>query len=214
MLLCVAYNSMNMFCVTLKLFVHQELGFYHCRVPRCIDISRTTQKLNTNMLRLVALAGVNIVRSNSLLASVARKWNLHFVLCLFRLRSRVFGATTLWWVAPTVATSSSGTDTLRSTSCCWKQTTMWSTACSHTPTTPVRPRPPSHDTTGWNFLVRKDAGDVLFVFWSVAVLASSGIDYDIKIWSPLEASPSFNRGLAHEVRALCPSETLQVYRCK
>ncbi|CAG05828.1 unnamed protein product, partial [Tetraodon nigroviridis] len=31
------------------------------------------------------------------------------------------------------------------------------------------------------------------------ILASSGIDYDIKIWSPLEASPSFNRALAHEV---------------
>lgn len=32
-----------------------------------------------------------------------------------------------------------------------------------------------------------------------SVLASSGIDYDIKIWSPLEASPSFNRVLANEV---------------
>lgn len=31
------------------------------------------------------------------------------------------------------------------------------------------------------------------------ILASSGIDYDIKIWSPLEASPSFNRVLANEV---------------
>uniref|UniRef100_A0AAY5L4W6 Ddb1 and cul4 associated factor 6 n=1 Tax=Esox lucius TaxID=8010 RepID=A0AAY5L4W6_ESOLU len=31
------------------------------------------------------------------------------------------------------------------------------------------------------------------------ILASSGIDYDIKIWSPLEASPSFNRVLAKEV---------------
>ncbi|XP_062312619.1 DDB1- and CUL4-associated factor 6 isoform X4 [Osmerus eperlanus] len=31
------------------------------------------------------------------------------------------------------------------------------------------------------------------------ILASSGIDYDIKIWSPLEASPSFNRVLADEV---------------
>uniref|UniRef100_A0A3P8NHM8 Ddb1 and cul4 associated factor 6 n=1 Tax=Astatotilapia calliptera TaxID=8154 RepID=A0A3P8NHM8_ASTCA len=31
------------------------------------------------------------------------------------------------------------------------------------------------------------------------ILASSGIDYDIKIWSPLEASPSFNRVLAEEV---------------
>ncbi|XP_030283578.1 DDB1- and CUL4-associated factor 6 isoform X6 [Sparus aurata] len=31
------------------------------------------------------------------------------------------------------------------------------------------------------------------------ILASSGIDYDIKIWSPLEASPSFNRVLASEV---------------
>nr|XP_057937464.1 DDB1- and CUL4-associated factor 6 isoform X2 [Doryrhamphus excisus] len=31
------------------------------------------------------------------------------------------------------------------------------------------------------------------------ILASSGIDYDIKIWSPLEESPSFNRLLADEV---------------
>uniref|UniRef100_A0A669F6H6 Ddb1 and cul4 associated factor 6 n=1 Tax=Oreochromis niloticus TaxID=8128 RepID=A0A669F6H6_ORENI len=31
------------------------------------------------------------------------------------------------------------------------------------------------------------------------ILASSGIDYDIKIWSPLEESPSFNRVLAEEV---------------
>ncbi|TKS67023.1 DDB1- and CUL4-associated factor 6 IQ motif and WD repeat-containing protein 1 [Collichthys lucidus] len=31
------------------------------------------------------------------------------------------------------------------------------------------------------------------------ILASSGIDYDIKIWSPLEESPSFNRVLANEV---------------
>ncbi|XP_054643985.1 DDB1- and CUL4-associated factor 6 isoform X1 [Dunckerocampus dactyliophorus] len=31
------------------------------------------------------------------------------------------------------------------------------------------------------------------------ILASSGIDYDIKIWSPLESSPSFNRLLADEV---------------
>ncbi|KAB5577057.1 hypothetical protein PHYPO_G00205600 [Pangasianodon hypophthalmus] len=33
------------------------------------------------------------------------------------------------------------------------------------------------------------------------ILASSGIDYDIKIWSPLEQSPSFNRDLADEVIA-------------
>uniref|UniRef100_A0A7N8YJX5 Ddb1 and cul4 associated factor 6 n=1 Tax=Mastacembelus armatus TaxID=205130 RepID=A0A7N8YJX5_9TELE len=31
------------------------------------------------------------------------------------------------------------------------------------------------------------------------ILASSGIDYDIKIWSPLEESASFNRVLANEV---------------
>ncbi|XP_041662592.1 DDB1- and CUL4-associated factor 6 isoform X5 [Cheilinus undulatus] len=31
------------------------------------------------------------------------------------------------------------------------------------------------------------------------ILASSGIDYDIKIWSPLEQTPSFNRVLANEV---------------
>lgn len=34
------------------------------------------------------------------------------------------------------------------------------------------------------------------------VLASSGIDYDIKIWSPLEESRIFNRKLADEVRFL------------
>lgn len=34
------------------------------------------------------------------------------------------------------------------------------------------------------------------------VLASSGIDYDIKIWSPLEESRIFNRKLADEVRYL------------
>lgn len=45
-------------------------------------------------------------------------------------------------------------------------------------------------------------------FYSVSVLASSGIDYDIKIWSPLEASPSFNRALAHEVRTPCPSQNV------
>ncbi|KAM6955940.1 DDB1- and CUL4-associated factor 6 isoform 5-T5 [Lycodopsis pacificus] len=33
------------------------------------------------------------------------------------------------------------------------------------------------------------------------ILASCGIDYDIKIWSPLEQSPSFNRVLANEVIA-------------
>ncbi|XP_028846847.1 DDB1- and CUL4-associated factor 6 isoform X2 [Denticeps clupeoides] len=33
------------------------------------------------------------------------------------------------------------------------------------------------------------------------ILASSGIDYDIKLWSPLEQSPSFNRILADEVIA-------------
>ncbi|KAJ3592003.1 hypothetical protein NHX12_007133 [Muraenolepis orangiensis] len=31
------------------------------------------------------------------------------------------------------------------------------------------------------------------------IMASSGIDYDIKIWSPLEQTPSFNRVLADEV---------------
>lgn len=39
----------------------------------------------------------------------------------------------------------------------------------------------------------------VFISCSVSVLASSGIDYDIKIWSPLEESPSFNRVLAEEV---------------
>ncbi|XP_041932980.1 DDB1- and CUL4-associated factor 6 isoform X2 [Alosa sapidissima] len=33
------------------------------------------------------------------------------------------------------------------------------------------------------------------------ILASSGIDYDIKLWSPLEQNPSFNRNLADEVIA-------------
>ncbi|XP_062390517.1 DDB1- and CUL4-associated factor 6 isoform X2 [Sardina pilchardus] len=33
------------------------------------------------------------------------------------------------------------------------------------------------------------------------ILASSGIDYDIKLWSPLEQTPSFNRDLADEVIA-------------
>ncbi|TRY59306.1 hypothetical protein DNTS_033545 [Danionella cerebrum] len=33
------------------------------------------------------------------------------------------------------------------------------------------------------------------------ILASSGIDYDIKLWSPLEQTPSFNRVLAEEVIA-------------
>lgn len=73
--------------------------------------------------------------------------------------------------------------------------------------TPVRPRPPSHGTAGWSFCSERMQVDVLFVFWSVSVLASSGIDYDIKIWSPLEASPSFNRALAHEVRTLCHMHT-------
>ena len=47
---------------------------------------------------------------------------------------------------------------------------------------------------------RRYALTLLCIFCSVTVLASSGIDYDIKIWSPLEASPSFNRVLASEVR--------------
>lgn len=35
--------------------------------------------------------------------------------------------------------------------------------------------------------------------FSFLVLASSGIDYDVKIWSPLEESRIFNRKLADEV---------------
>lgn len=66
----------------------------------------------------------------------------------------------------------------------------------------------THSTTDWIFWSERMQVDVLFVLWSLSVLASSGIDYDIKIWSPLEASPSFNRALAHEVRTLCPSENL------
>ncbi len=40
--------------------------------------------------------------------------------------------------------------------------------------------------------------DVVFLFF-LTVLASSGIDYDIKLWSPLEQSASFNRVIAEEV---------------
>lgn len=43
--------------------------------------------------------------------------------------------------------------------------------------------------------------DIALISCFVSVLASSGIDYDIKIWSPLEASPSFNRVLAEEVES-------------
>lgn len=35
----------------------------------------------------------------------------------------------------------------------------------------------------------------------VLVLASSGIDYDIKIWSPLDESPNFQEEVANEVNA-------------
>lgn len=34
------------------------------------------------------------------------------------------------------------------------------------------------------------------------VLASSGIDYDVKIWSPLEEHPSFDIEMAEEVSYL------------
>lgn len=62
---------------------------------------------------------------------------MFLISCWCRLKSRVSGATTLWWAAQTAATSSSGTDTLQSTSCSSRLTTTWSTACSRTPTTPV-----------------------------------------------------------------------------
>lgn len=41
-------------------------------------------------------------------------------------------------------------------------------------------------------------------YYLLIVLASSGIDYDIKIWSPLEESRIFNRKLADEVRTFPP----------
>lgn len=41
-------------------------------------------------------------------------------------------------------------------------------------------------------------------YYLLTVLASSGIDYDIKIWSPLEESRIFNRKLADEVRTFPP----------
>ena len=73
---------------------------------------------------------------------------------------------------------------------------MWSTACSRTPMTRVSPSPPSRRASGEASALNANG---LFVCWSVSVLASSGIDYDIKIWSPLEETPSFNRVLANEV---------------
>uniref|UniRef100_A0A672S2S2 Uncharacterized protein n=1 Tax=Sinocyclocheilus grahami TaxID=75366 RepID=A0A672S2S2_SINGR len=45
---------------------------------------------------------------------------------------------------------------------------------------------------------------------SVIILASSGIDYDIKIWSPMEESPSFNRVLTEEVILLPVSFMLRM----
>lgn len=68
--------------------------------------------------------------------------------------------------------------------------------------------------THWILWSERMQVDTLFVLWSVSVLASSGIDYDIKIWSPLEASPSFNRTLAHEVRAVvsCQPHADQTYK--
>lgn len=48
-------------------------------------------------------------------------------------------------------------------------------------------------------LSRRPSHQTLTSPCSFSVLASSGIDYDIKIWSPLEESPSFNRVLANEV---------------
>uniref|UniRef100_A0A671RY28 Ddb1 and cul4 associated factor 6 n=1 Tax=Sinocyclocheilus anshuiensis TaxID=1608454 RepID=A0A671RY28_9TELE len=58
---------------------------------------------------------------------------------------------------------------------------------------------------GNNFVLsRSDCGHIFI--WDrqtdnhvVNLLASSGIDYDIKIWSPMEESPSFNRVLTEEV---------------
>lgn len=88
---------------------------------------------------------------------MCKQWNFDFAFWISRLRNRVFGATTLWWAVLTVATSSSGTDTLRSTSCSSKQTTTWSTVCSHTPTTPVRPGSTFAQNRRFHFLVRIDA---------------------------------------------------------
>uniref|UniRef100_A0A671RWK4 Uncharacterized protein n=1 Tax=Sinocyclocheilus anshuiensis TaxID=1608454 RepID=A0A671RWK4_9TELE len=46
---------------------------------------------------------------------------------------------------------------------------------------------------------RSETQAFIIIDSSVTVLASSGIDYDIKIWSPMEESPSFNRVLTEEV---------------
>ncbi len=68
----------------------------------------------------------------------------------------------------------------------------------------LQPHPydPSESQSTLTLHPRKTENDDKYlhcVFWFVSVLASSGIDYDIKIWSPLEESPSFNRVLANEV---------------
>lgn len=81
---------------------------------------------------------------------------------------------------------------------------MWSTAYSLTLMTPVskkipennRSRPMKHfGLDDLNHIIWSDV--VCFYFFKV--LASSGIDYDIKLWSPLEQSASFNGVLAEEV---------------
>lgn len=48
--------------------------------------------------------------------------------------------------------------------------------------------------------VKKNQDIKILSLCLLSVLASSGIDYDVKIWSPLEQSPSFNRDLADEVQ--------------
>lgn len=122
--------------------------------------------------------------------------------CACRLRSRVSGGITLWWAGRIVATSSSGTDTQESTWCCWRPTTMWSTACSLTLLTPVsqqKKQKKNIKTIDWASIKGFILDDLDLIICFFAVLASSGIDYDIKLWSPLEQSPSFNRVLADEV---------------
>jgi len=43
---------------------------------------------------------------------------------------------------------------------------------------------------------------LIIYFYFFSVLASSGIDYDIKIWAPLEEYTNFNEDVSNEVN-LC-----------
>ena len=44
---------------------------------------------------------------------------------------------------------------------------------------------------------------LIFSFLFFSVLATSGIDYDIKLWAPLQEQPLYP-GTADEVRHVCP----------